>query len=309
MVIPTFQRESSIARAVESVLGQTPEAPHLVVVDDGSTDGTGEVLKAFGDRIRVITKVNGGVSLARNAGIELVETPWVAFLDSDDAFHEGALAAASESIAGPADACLFSARVLEGGAVTGQIMTKPTPEEDYSVASLLGPDEAYALPAGVFPVQHVRAINGFDSRINGSEDYLFLLRLAVRGVRLRILREPLFDKEEGEGARLSVDEVKVMGNKLAALAVFRELEPEAVRGLGSLVRAREGRYLARVGRKLPVAELDRGGVPPGSRVPGQMLLRAWRKRPLALDVGIEGLLAIVAPTWFHRRRRRRAGKS
>lgn len=309
MVIPTFQRESSIARSVESVLGQAPEVPHLIVVDDGSTDGTGEILRAFGDRIRVITKENGGVSLARNAGIELVETPWVAFLDSDDALHPGALAAACECLVSAQDACLFSARVLEGGVPTGRTMTKPTAADDYSVESLLGPDEAYALPAGVFPAEQVRAVNGFDPRINGSEDYLFLLRLVVRGVRLRILREPLFDKEEGEGVRLSVDEVKVMRNKLAALAVFQELEPEAARALRSLVRGREGRYLARIGRKLPAADLDRGGVPPSSRVPGRMLLRAWRKRPFALDVGFEGLLAIAAPRWFHRRRRRRAERS
>ncbi len=309
VVIPTYQREASIARAVMSALGQAPVAPSVIVVDDGSTDGTAEILRGFGDRIRVLSKENAGVSLARNAGIELVNTPWVAFLDSDDAFHQGALAAACTSIGGPRDACLFSAKVLEGGVPTGEVMTKPTPEECYSVDSLLGPDESYALPAGVFPVEDVRAIDGFDARINGSEDYLFLLRLAVRGIQLRILREPFFDKEEGEGARLSVDEVKVLRNKLAALVVFRELEPAACRSHGAALRAREGRYLARIGRKIPAADPDRGGVPETSRLPGKLLLQAWRKRPLAVDVGLEGVLAVLAPKWFHRRRRKRAGRA
>ena len=306
VVIPAYQRAATVARAVESALGQVPAAPSVVVVDDGSTDGTDGILRGFGDRIVAIHQANAGVSTARNAGIARVRTPWVAFLDSDDALHPGALAAACEAIEGPREACLFSAAVHEDDEPTGETMSKPTPGDRYTLASLLGPDEAYALPCGVFPLDQVQALGGFDARVNGSEDYVLLLRLAARGIGLRIVREPLFDKEEGGGPRLSVDEVQVLRNKLAALEVFRELEPTASRVHRSLLRAREGRYLTRIGRKIPALDPARGGVEEESRVPARTLLRAWTRRPLALDVLGQGLFAYAAPRRFHRWRSGRA---
>ncbi len=85
VVIPLYNREKYIARAIDSVLAQTYNDFELIVIDDGSTDNGSEVVKQYDDqRIKIVSQQNAGVSSARNAGIDLAKGKWIAFLDSDD---------------------------------------------------------------------------------------------------------------------------------------------------------------------------------------------------------------------------------
>lgn len=83
-VIPAYNYARFVCRAVDSVLAQT--YPHLecIVVNDGSTDNTLEVLAPYGDRIRVITQKNAGLAAARNTGVKNARGEYIAFLDADD---------------------------------------------------------------------------------------------------------------------------------------------------------------------------------------------------------------------------------
>jgi GT2 family glycosyltransferase len=83
-VIPVYNRKQFIRRAVDSVLKQTTPVWEIIVVDDGSTDGTPKILKSYGDCIKVIRQDNMGVSAARNAGIKASGGDWIGLLDSDD---------------------------------------------------------------------------------------------------------------------------------------------------------------------------------------------------------------------------------
>ncbi len=80
VIIPTFNRAHCVGEAIQSVLDQTVPADEIIVIDDGSTDNTAEVLAGFGDRITVIRQPNAGVSAARNAGIARATSEWIAFL-------------------------------------------------------------------------------------------------------------------------------------------------------------------------------------------------------------------------------------
>src|SRR5262245_14921483 len=84
IVIPTYNRLDFFKEAISSVWAQTHTDYEVIVVDDGSTDGTGEWLAAQCKRVRAITQVNSGPGAARNSGTREARGRYVAFLDSDD---------------------------------------------------------------------------------------------------------------------------------------------------------------------------------------------------------------------------------
>jgi len=92
IIIPTFNRRSRITFAVESVLRQTYQKYELLIVDDGSTDDTKEVLKSYNDKVRYFFQPHKGVSAARNFGIKKSKGSYICFLDSDDEWLKNKLA-------------------------------------------------------------------------------------------------------------------------------------------------------------------------------------------------------------------------
>jgi glycosyltransferase involved in cell wall biosynthesis len=91
VVVPTYNRERLVVRAVESVLQQRLPAAEVLVVDDGSTDDTARQIARFPPVVKYIYQRNAGASAARNRGVDGIRSPWVAFLDSDDVWYESHL--------------------------------------------------------------------------------------------------------------------------------------------------------------------------------------------------------------------------
>jgi len=83
-VIPAYNAEQFIRRTIDSVLAQTYTDYEIIVIDDGSTDNTAEVVKSYGSKVRYFYQQNSGDGAARNAGIYAAKGEWVAFLDHDD---------------------------------------------------------------------------------------------------------------------------------------------------------------------------------------------------------------------------------
>lgn len=92
MVIPAYNAETYLGEAIASVLDQTVAPAEVIVVDDGSTDRTGEVASSFGDRVRLITQPNQGCAAARNHGVRESSGDHIAFLDADDLWAPDKLA-------------------------------------------------------------------------------------------------------------------------------------------------------------------------------------------------------------------------
>lgn len=85
VIIPTYNRKAYVQEAIDSVLVQTYTDYEIIVIDDGSTDGTGAALQArYGDKIHYVWQQNQGESVARNKGLEMARGEFIAFLDSDD---------------------------------------------------------------------------------------------------------------------------------------------------------------------------------------------------------------------------------
>ncbi len=84
VVIAAYNASATIERAVRSVLAQRRRADEILVIDDGSTDGTADIVRRFGSEVRLISQANSGASVARNTGIQSASGDWIAFLDADD---------------------------------------------------------------------------------------------------------------------------------------------------------------------------------------------------------------------------------
>jgi len=100
VIIPTWNRIKTLSRAIDSVLAQTSQASEIIVVDDGSTDDTGALIRARYAGVRYIYQDHSGVSAARNTGIRAANHPWIALLDSDDEWRPEKLEIQSGLLAG-----------------------------------------------------------------------------------------------------------------------------------------------------------------------------------------------------------------
>ncbi|MCU1308779.1 MAG: glycosyl transferase family protein, partial [Acidobacteriaceae bacterium] len=108
VIIPTFNRERYVQRAIESALNQSFRDYEIVVVDDGSTDNTRSALRRYDDKIHYACQVNRGASAARNRGIQVASGEWLAFLDSDDEWDPSYLARQMEQADNNPTVCMQS---------------------------------------------------------------------------------------------------------------------------------------------------------------------------------------------------------
>lgn len=115
VIIPTYNRASILIEAIVSVLNQTFQPFEIIVVDDGSTDNTAQVIKPYSESVFYIRTENQGVSSARNRGIIEAKGDWVAFLDSDDTWHPEKLNRQVQCLSGSDSKLCFCASTAEFG--------------------------------------------------------------------------------------------------------------------------------------------------------------------------------------------------
>jgi len=128
IVIDNFNYDQYLVAAIESALAQTHPATRVIVVDDGSTDDSREILRSFADRVELVLKENGGQASALNAGLSRCRGEIVIFLDADDLLHPEAASRAAAALAAAPNAAKAQLRmevVDAQGHPTGEL--KPPP--------------------------------------------------------------------------------------------------------------------------------------------------------------------------------------
>lgn len=193
VVIPTYNRADLVGRAIESALGQSLPASEVIVVDDGSTDATAQVLAAFGERIRVVRQANRGCSAARNHGVATSTAEWIAFLDSDDSWaqdHLESMAAAIEATEGGADFYFADARFEENSerrdsgaaslwSASGFRIDGMTQLAADATAWVLAHRQPMKLQSSVFRRRLFDEVGGLDEALRTREDTHFFLKAGI----------------------------------------------------------------------------------------------------------------------------------
>jgi hypothetical protein len=193
VVVPLYNLRSWVAEAIDSVLAQTLAADEveIVVVDDGSTDGGGEVVAGYSARVRLVRQENRGLPAARNAGIRVSRAPFVAFLDADDRILPEKLAAqlaVFEERPGTAVVYTGSRYIDETG--------RPCPQKGWTrvegdvlpllvLGNLVHPHQPLLRRADL------ERVGGFDEQLTSAEDWDLWLRLARQGGPWACVDRPL----------------------------------------------------------------------------------------------------------------------
>lgn len=187
VIIPAYNHARYIAETLDSVLAQTYPIHEIIVVDDGSTDETPQVLAAYGDHLRVLRKTNEGAAAARNSGLEIATGDLIAFVDADDiwlphklesqvrCFEQGAAAGSplglvhcgmEEVDAGGESICQRTDGLA--GAVAEEMLL-------WRRVVILGGGSGVVMPRKV-----IQEVGGFDASLSVSCDWDLYLRIALR---------------------------------------------------------------------------------------------------------------------------------
>jgi len=183
VIVPTYNRRDLLSHAIASVRAQTLDDWELIVVDDGSNDGTTEWLLSVDEpRMRVIRRQHTGcIAAVRNEALDAAHGSWTAFLDSDDRWHPTKLAAQRECLAQNADASWCHGRytlVNADGIAVPEAAGIWRPFAGWIVDRLLTTEAAVVIPTLLVRTDLARTLR-FDERLPLAEDYDFVLRLAA----------------------------------------------------------------------------------------------------------------------------------
>lgn len=230
VIIPSFNRASVLPRALDSVLAQTHEATEIIVVDDGSSDGTSALVERDYPGAKLLTQGNQGVSSARNAGASVSTGEWLAFLDSDDEWlpeklsHQ--LACARDN---PHISLIHSDEIWIRRGVRVNQMRKHRKSGgqifEYCLPRCVISPSAVMMSKALFD-----RLGGFDEDLPACEDYDLWLRVSHQ-YEVAYIEHPLIRKYGGHEDQLSVKywgmdrfRVKALAKLLAQCTLSSEQE-------------------------------------------------------------------------------------
>lgn len=251
IIIPTFNRAHCIRGAIDSALAQTYPSTEIIVADDGSTDGTEQVVNGLGHAsVRCVRQPNGGCSSARNLGIANARGSYLAFLDSDDRWETSWVARAVGLLeARPDHGAVYASlrRIDQRGNEFGILdLTEGGAYGEATLDYVLG-HCAGMLGSNVIARRDiVIAAGGWDVGFPTSGDLDFGLRLAVQA-RIALVGEPMVRLVETRG---SLSKNVNTGNRLRVLDKFESSHPQLAARHAETIRRSRSRILCSYGEDL-----------------------------------------------------------
>ncbi|MBZ0297735.1 MAG: glycosyltransferase [Anaerolineae bacterium] len=190
IIIPTCNRAVLLRKAIESALAQTYHPLEVIVVDDGSTDNTAEVVAEFREQIIYLHQPNTGVSVARNRGLRASKGEYIAFLDDDDLYLPQKIERQMTWMYAHPQLGLVHCRYFlsnQSGAIVERIGTLPTGQ----VLPELFYNNFLWMSAPLIPRRVLEQIGGFDEELSAAADYDLWVRIAQAGYPFGCVQELL----------------------------------------------------------------------------------------------------------------------
>ena len=196
IIVPIYNASSYLRRCIESILVQSCPNIELILVDDGSTDGSGTIADSFAEkdkRVSVLHKPNGGVSQARNMGLSRAKGEWVSFVDSDDAINADYVKELLHAATPETDFCLcnFTMTDRNGGGFTYETFCPGTDREE-SISNLYR--KGWIFSIGILFRKSLLTDNRlrFPEHINYTEDVWFITRAIYYARRITKTEKSLY---------------------------------------------------------------------------------------------------------------------
>ena len=266
VVIPAFNRRAMLVEAIDSVLAQSIDSFELIVVDDGSTDGTAEHLTRFAETIRFEHIEHRGPAAARNRGVAMARAPLIAFLDSDDLWSPTKLERQLAFMRANPDCAISQTNeiwIRNGRRVNPGVRHRKRAGDIFvdSLRTCLISMSATMMRTDLF-----RTLGGFDDLMTAAEDYDLWLRILIDH-EAGLLDEPLVRRRGGHPDQTSAT--------TAALDRFRILALTKLLADDRLSEARRAEVIAVLAEK---CRIYAGGLSRRSRVDDACMYEAVADR-------------------------------
>jgi glycosyltransferase involved in cell wall biosynthesis len=247
-IIPNYNYARYVGEAVESALGQTYPNIEVIVVDDGSTDNSLEVLEQYRDRIKIIDQKNSGVCVARNRGVAESAGEYIAFLDADDVWLPEKIEKQVEKFASGKDLGLVHVGVIDIDASGDELATHLNGMEGDVAAELMMFEKAVILGGGsgvMIPRPVFDEVEGFDESLSTSADWDLYFRISS-AFSVGFIGEPLL-RYRLHGSNMHSNVARMEREMLSAYEkAFSRVPDEGGqrtgRAYGSLYRVLSGSY-------------------------------------------------------------------
>lgn len=221
ILIPCYNARPWIAQCVQSAVDQTYPHKEIVVVDDGSTDGSQDVVREFGDRVRFEAGPNRGSNVARNRLVELSRGSWLSFLDADDYLLPKKIERQMAVVQGNANLDIVYSPVIELIEKTGKMYGQSVVDDDL-FANYIRWDR-FSTIALLWKKSAIEEVGGWNEDQPVCQEHELLLRLIVAGKEFELLSEPLsVYRKAGDSSISRRSPIKTLTHQMALLNKFED---------------------------------------------------------------------------------------
>ena len=195
IIIPCYNAEDYVAETITSCLRQTYQRIEIIVVNDGSTDSSHDIIMKFQDYIVFIDQTNKGGSAARNTGLKRAQGTYIKFLDADDFLETSIIEKQVDRFRKSGPACKIAVygdvkTVEENGNITGILKQPLIQDSDAGLATLI--DYAIITSSPLYRKEDLEKVNGFNETLKSGQEHELNLKLFLSGVRFRYYSDLVF---------------------------------------------------------------------------------------------------------------------